>query len=355
MGDGMSLLKRTIRSIGPLDKNAMDAARARQNSLTKPPGSLGRLESISTQVAGITGQARPILTDKAIITCAGDHGVVAQGVSAFPQEVTPQMVYNFLSGGAAINVLARHVGARVIVVDAGVAAHMDPQPGLVLKKVAHGTADMTQGPAMTREQAVQSIEAGIEAVEDEITRGLSIVATGDMGIGNTTPSSAIAAAFTGLPVGQVTGRGTGIDDAQLMHKVEVIEKALAINHPDTSDGVDVLSKVGGYEIGAIAGIILGAAAHHIPAVIDGFISTAGALIAGGLAPLARDYMIAAHVSVEIGHRAMLEHLSLVPCLDLDLRLGEGTGAALVLSIVEAACKILNEMATFEDAGVSGAV
>ena len=351
----MSLLDQTIQAIRPLDRDAMDTAQARQNNLTKPPGSLGRLESISIQVAGITGQARPVLEDKIIITCAGDHGVVAQGVSAFPQEVTPQMVRNFLNGGAAINVLARHVGARVVVVDAGVAADFDSQPGLVIKKVAHGTDDMTQGPAMSQEQAIQSIEAGIEAVEDEITRGMSIVATGDMGIGNTTPSSAIAATITHLPVTRVTGRGTGIDNAQLAHKVAVIEKALAVNRPDPNDALDVLSKVGGFEIGAIAGVILGAAAHRIPAVIDGFISTAGALIAGGLAPLAHDYMIAAHVSVEIGHKAMLEHLSLVPCLDFDLRLGEGTGAALVLSIVEAACRVLDEMATFEDAGVSGAV
>lgn len=351
----MSLLDQTIQSIRPLDAAAMDAARARQNNLTKPPGSLGRLEEISIQVAGITGQARPVIKEKAVVTCAGDHGVVAQGVSAFPQEVTPQMVYNFLNGGAAINVLARHVGARVVVVDAGVAADFEPQPGLVIKKVAHGTADMTQGPAMSRAQAVQAIEAGIEVVEDEIARGLSIVAVGDMGIGNTTPSSGIVAAITGRPVAEVTGRGTGINDEQLAHKMAIIRKALAVNRPDPDDALDVLSKVGGFEIGTIAGVVLGAAAHHIPAVIDGFISTAGALIAGELAPLAREYMIAAHASVEIGHRAMLDRLGLIPCLDFDLRLGEGTGAALVLSVVEAACKILDEMATFESAGVSDAV
>lgn len=350
----MSLLDQTVQAICPLDTVAMDAARARQNNLTKPPGSLGRLEALSIQVAGITGQARPILKEKAVITCAGDHGVVAQGVSAFPQEVTPQMVHNFLNGGAAINVLARHVGARVIVVDAGVAADFDPQPGLVIKKVAYGTADMTAGPAMSRAQAIQAIEAGIQVVQDEISRGLSMVATGDMGIGNTTPSSAIVAAITGQPVSQVTGRGTGINNEQLAHKAAVIEKALAINQPNPNDALDVLSKVGGFEIGAIAGVILGAAAHRIPVVIDGFISTAGALIAGELAPLARGYMIAAHVSVEVGHKTMLQHLGLSPCLDFDLRLGEGTGAALVISVVEAACKVLNEMATFESAGVSGA-
>jgi nicotinate-nucleotide--dimethylbenzimidazole phosphoribosyltransferase len=351
----VSLLEQTIKAIHPLDAAAMEAARARQNRLTKPPGSLGRLETISIQIAGITGQARPVIEHKAVITCAGDHGVTAQGVSAYPQEVTAQMAANFLGGGAAINVLARHVGARVVVVDAGVATNLEPQPGLVIKKIARGTADMTQGPAMSREQAIQAIEVGIETLEDEITRGLSIVAIGDMGIGNTTPSSAIAAAITGHPVADVTGRGAGINDEQLAHKVAVIEKALAVNQPDPHDGLDVLSKVGGFEIGAIAGVILGAAAHRVPVVLDGFISTAGALIAGELTPLAREYMIAAHASVEIGHRAMLEHLGLSPCLDFDLRLGEGTGAVLVISIVEAACKVLDEMATFESAGVSEAV
>jgi nicotinate-nucleotide--dimethylbenzimidazole phosphoribosyltransferase len=350
----MSYLEQTIQSIHPLDAVAMDAARARQERLTKPPGSLGRLETLSIQVAGITGRARSVIGDKVVITCAGDHGVVAQGISAYPQEVTGQMVANFLGGGAAINVLARHVGARVVVVDAGVAADLEPRPGLVVKKVARGTADMTQGPAMSREQAVRAVEVGIEVVQDEIEKGASLIATGDMGIGNTTPSSAIVAAITGLPVAQVTGRGTGIDDATLAHKVVVIEKALAVNRPDPADALDVLGKVGGFEIGAVAGVVLGAAARRVPVVVDGFISTAGALIAGGLAPLAREYMIAAHDSVETGHRAMLDHLGLVPCLDFDLRLGEGTGAALVLSIVEAACKVLDEMATFESAGVSGA-
>lgn len=348
----MSLLTETIQSIYPLDEGAANLARQRQSILTKPAGSLGRLETLSIQVAGITGLARPIIRQKAIITCAGDHGVTAQGVSAYPQEVTPQMVANILNGGAAINVLARHVGARVTVVDAGVAVDLAPHSGLIMSKVGYGTADMTQGPAMTMDQAVRSIEAGIQAVQAELARGLDIVATGDMGIGNTTPSSAIVSAMTGRPVADVTGRGTGINDQQLNHKIAVIDRALAVNRPATSDALDVLSKVGGFEIGAIAGVILGAAANHIPVVVDGFISTAGALIAGGLSPLARQYMIAAHASVEIGHRAALVYLGLSPCLDFDLRLGEGTGAALVLSVVEAACKILSEMATFEGAGVS---
>jgi nicotinate-nucleotide--dimethylbenzimidazole phosphoribosyltransferase len=355
MGDIMELFERTVKAIRPLDADAAVAARARQDNLTKPLGSLGRLEALSIQVAGITGKERPVIKEKAIITCAGDHGVVAQGVSAYPQDVTPEMVYNFLNGGAAINVLARHIGARVVVVDAGVAADFEPHPGLLIKKVAHGTADMAVGPAMTREQAIQAIEVGIEAVEAEIARGLDIVGTGDMGIGNTTPSSAIAAVFTGLSVAELTGRGTGLDDEQLTHKVAVIEQALAVNQPDPKDALDVLSKVGGFEIGAIAGVILGAAAHRIPVVVDGFISTAGALIAGGVAPLSCEYMIASHASVEIGHRAMMAHLGVKPCLEFDMRLGEGTGAALVMGIVEAACKVLDEMATFEDAGVSGAL
>jgi len=346
------LLKRTLKTIRPLDEAAMAAARARQARLTKPPGSLGRLEELSVQVAGITGQARPRIAQKAVIVCAADHGVAAQGVSAYPQEVTAQMVANFLRGGAAINVLARHVGARVSIVDAGVLSQLEPHPDLAIRKVACGTADISRGPAMRRDQAVRAIEVGIRVVEDEKARGLDLVATGDMGIANTTPSSAIAAVVCDRPVAEVTGAGTGIDDKQRQHKADVVKRALSINRPDRSDSLDVLAKVGGFEIGAIAGIILGAAAHRIPAVIDGFISTAGALIAAGLAPLVHGYMIATHTSVEGGHRIMLDHLRLSPFLDVDFRLGEGTGAALALGFVDAACKILDEMATFDSAGVS---
>jgi len=329
----------------------MAAAQARQDLLTKPHGALGRLEAISVQVAGITGRALPHVSNKAVIVMAGDHGVVAEGVSAYPSAVTPQMVLNFLRGGAAINVLARHVGARVLVVDAGVASDIPVQPGLVVKKVAYGTANMRRGPAMTRAQAIQAVEAGIEALQAELAGGLDVVATGDMGIGNTTPSSAIVAAVTGLPVAQVTGRGTGIDGEGLQRKVAIIEDVLRANQPDPHDGLDLLAKVGGFEIGGIAGVILGAAAHRVPVVVDGFISTAAAIIAGLLAPQARDYMISGHKSVEIGHRAALEYLGLVPLVDLDLRLGEGTGAVLGISLVEAACKLLCEMATFDAAGV----
>jgi nicotinate-nucleotide--dimethylbenzimidazole phosphoribosyltransferase len=351
----MDKLQNTINRIEPLDQEAMRQAQARQDNLTKPQGSLGLLEELSVKVAGIQGTARPKIRDKVIVTMAGDHGVVAEGVSLYPQEVTAQMVTNFLRGGAGINALARHVGARVVVVDMGVATDLEPHPELLAKKVAYGTKNMARGPAMSREEAIQAIETGIEIVESELSRGMDIVGTGDMGIGNTTPSSAIVAALTGSAVADVTGRGTGIDDEQLAYKVETIERALAVNRPDPADPLDVLAKVGGLEIGGIAGVVLGAAAHRLPVVIDGFISGAGALIAAGLAPQAKDYLVAAHLSVELGHRPVLERLGLTPLLNLNMRLGEGTGAALGISLVEAAVKVLNEMATFADAGVSEAM
>lgn len=351
----MAKLQETIARIGSLDGMAMAAARARQDSLTKPPGSLGRLEELSVKIAGITGKAVPSISRKAIIVMAGDHGIAREGVSAYPQEVTPQMVYNFLRGGAAINVLARHVGARVVVVDIGVAAALEAHDGLVSRKIAFGTANFLKAPAMSREQAVEAVETGIEVFEAELAQGLDIVATGDMGIGNTTASSAIVSAFTGQPAGLVTGRGTGINDEQLARKAEAIEQALALHQPDADDALDVLSKVGGLEIGGLAGVILAAAAHRVPVVIDGFISGAAALIATGLCKTVREYLIPAHNSVEIGHQVMLQHLGLRPLLNLDLRLGEGTGAALAMSIVESSLKVLGEMATFAEAGVSGAV
>jgi nicotinate-nucleotide--dimethylbenzimidazole phosphoribosyltransferase len=332
----------------------MEMAQARQDELTKPKESLGRLEELSVKIAGIKGEALPTLKHKAIITMAADHGVVAEGVSLYPQEVTKQMVFNFLGGGAGINVLARYIGARVVVVDMGVVGGFEPHPALTCKMIDFGTKNMTQGPAMSRQQALDAIEGGIAVVETEVTHGLDIVGTGDMGIGNTTASSAICAAITGKPVGEVTGRGTGIDDRQLAHKVKVIERALSVNQPEPSDTLDVLSKVGGFEIGGLAGVILAAAAHRIPVVIDGFISGAAALIAVGLSPLVKDYLIAAHASVECGHRILLEHLGLSPLLDLKMRLGEGTGAVLGIFLAEAGVRILKEMATFSEAGVSEA-
>jgi nicotinate-nucleotide--dimethylbenzimidazole phosphoribosyltransferase len=350
----MRPLEQVIWEIKPLDEGAMAVARARQDTLTKPLGSLGRLEELSVKVAGIKGEPMPGLSRKAIVTMAADHGVAAEGVSAYPQEVTAQMVQNFLRGGAGINVLATLVGVKVIVVDMGVASAMEPHPALVSKKVAYGTQNMAQGPAMTREQAINSIEVGLEIVEKEVEKGLDIIGTGDMGIGNTTPSSAITAVITGEPVAKVTGRGTGLDDKQLAVKVASIERGLRVNQPAPDDPIDVLSKVGGFEIGGLSGVILGAAAHRIPIVIDGFISGAAALIAAGLSPMVRDYLIASHISVEIGHQAILDYLGLRPLLALELRLGEGTGAALGIFLVEAAAKVLTDMATFSEAGVSQA-
>ncbi len=347
-------LQRVLKKIKPLDKAAMEAARARQDELTKPKGSLGLLEELSIKIAGIKGAAIPSLEHKAIVTMAADHGVVAEGISLYPQGVTRQMVFNFLDGGAAINVLARQVGARVIVVDMGVIGGFEPHPALTCRMIDFGTQNIARGPAMTRPQALDAIAAGVAVIEAEVTRGLDIVGTGDMGIGNTTASSAICAAITGKPVTEVTGRGTGIDDRQLAHKVKVIERALSVNQPAPDDALDVLSKVGGFEIGGLVGVILAAAAHRIPVVIDGFISGAAALIATGLSPLLKDYLIAAHTSAEAGHRVLLSYLGLAPLLNLKMRLGEGTGAALSIFLAEAAVRVLKEMATFSEAGVSKA-
>ncbi|MFZ5853867.1 MAG: nicotinate-nucleotide--dimethylbenzimidazole phosphoribosyltransferase [Chloroflexota bacterium] len=340
------------RRIGPLDEAAMGAARARLDRLTKPQGSLGRLEELAIRLAGITGTPRPTLGRKAVVVMAADHGVAAEGVSAYPQEVTGQMVLNFLAGGAAINVLARRAGARVVVVDVGVAVDLPAHEALVSRKVAHGTSNMAKGPAMSEEEMVAAIVAGMEVVEAEAERGLDLVATGDMGIGNTTASSAIVAAITGRRPAEVTGRGTGIDDAGLARKVAVIELALQVNHPRRDDPLDVLARVGGLEIAGLVGVILAAAARRIPVLIDGFISGAAALVATELCPPVREYLIAAHSSVEIGHRIMLERMELAPYLNLDLRLGEGTGAALLCHLVDDALAILNEMATFGEAGVA---
>ena len=340
-----------IAGVQPLNASAMEAARARQQELTKPAGSLGRLEEIAIQLAGITGQAKPEIRRKAVIVMAGDHGVTEEGVSAYPAEVTPQMVYNFLRGGAAINALAKYAGARVIIVDTGVAAEIT-HPELISRKVAYGTANMAKGTAMTRQQMVEAISVGVDVFEAQFEQGIDIVATGDMGIGNTTASSAIAAALLRQPVALVTGRGTGINDEQLAHKIEVIEKALEQNRPDPRDPFDVLMKVGGFEIAGLAGVIIAAAARRVPVVIDGLISGAAALLAVEMQPLIRDYLFAGHRSVEQGHRLMLEHMQLSPLLDLNLRLGEGTGAVLAMSIIEAALRAHNEMATFAEAGVS---
>ncbi len=346
------IINKTISKIKPLDEKAMASARARQNQLTKPQGSLGRLEEFSIKLAGIQRRALPRIINKAVITMAGDHGVTAENISAYPAEVTAQMIANFLSGGAAINVIAKHVTARVIIVDMGVAAELPPSAKLISRKICSGTHNMCTGPALTRQQAIKSVETGIEIVLDEVTKGLDIVATGDMGIGNTTASAAICAVVTGKNVRYVTGRGTGIDNQKLEHKIAIIEQAINVNKPDAADGLDILAKVGGLEIGGLAGVMLGAAAYHVPVVIDGFISGAAALIATTLAPQLKDYLIAGHVSTEPGHKQMLKYLSLNPLLDLNMRLGEGTGAALGMFLAEISAAILNDMATFTEAGVT---
>jgi len=345
-------MNQVLTGIKPLDKGAMAEAGKKQDDLTKPQGSLGQLEFLSVQVAGIKRNPKPRIVHKVIFTLAGDHGVTKEGVSAYPSEVTPQMVYNFLRGGAAINVLARHVGARVVIADLGVASSLERHPDLRDKKVAMGTQNMAQGPAMSKEEAIRSIEAGMELVEEELSKGMDILGTGDMGIGNTTASSAITAALTGAEVAAVTGRGTGVDDKGWEKKVKVIQKALELNRPNPKDAIDVLSKVGGLEIGGITGVILAGARHQIPVVLDGFISGAAALIAAALSPHVKPYLIASHQSVEGGHKIILDHLGLKPLLNLGLRLGEGTGAALGISLVEASLKILDQMATFSEAGVS---
>lgn len=347
----MGKLQETINGIEPVDASRTSAIQAQLDNLTKPQGSLGRLEELAKKYCLITGKDKPMIRNKIIFTFAGDHGVTEEGISAYPKEVTPQMVLNIIRGGAGVNVLAKHVGARVIVVDMGVDYDFEPMEGLEIRKINRGTRNMTKGPAMTRAEAESAILAGIELVE-KYKDGLDLLGTGDMGIGNTTPSSAIVSVITGADPGTVTGRGTGIDDHALHHKIAIIKKAISVNDPNPKDALDVLARVGGYEIAGIAGLVLGAALHRIPVVIDGFISTAGALIAAEINPLVKDYIIAAHQSVEIGHRKMLEHLEQVPLLDLNLRLGEGTGAALGMSLIEAGVKILGEMATFADAGVA---
>jgi len=348
----MEKIQRVIDQIEPLDRKMMEKAQKRLDFLTKPKGSLGRLEELAKIVVGIKREDSPSLKNKVIFTLAGDHGIAIEGVSAFPQEVTRQMVYNFLQGGAGINVLARHIGARVIVVDMGVACDLKPHPDLIIRKINYGTKNMVKEPAMSREEAIRAINEGIEIVEEELKRGIDIIGTGDMGIGNTTPSSGIIAVITKAPVEKVTGRGTGIDDSKLKHKIKIIEKALETNRPDPNDPIDVLSKVGGFEIGGLMGIILAGASHRIPVVIDGFISGAAALLATEMEPKVKNYLIPSHCSAEAGHSLMLSFLGLKPILNLDLRLGEGTGAALGINMVEASTKILTQMATFQEAGVS---
>mgnify|MGYP003812936141 CR=1 FL=1 len=355
----MALLADTIAAITPLDTDAMGAARARQATLTKPAGSLGPLEDLSIQLAGIAGACPPPVPEHPVVVVfAADHGVHAQGVSPWPQEVTAQMVANFLAGGAVINVLARRVGADVVVVDAGVATSIPAVPGstsrILSRAVRAGTADLSTGPAMERSEAEAAVEVGIAVAAELIAEGADCLLTGDMGIANTTASAALIAAFTGTDPTAVTGRGTGIDDDTLRLKTDIIARALARHAPDPSDGLGVLAAVGGLEHAGIAGLILGAAAHGIPVVLDGVIADAAALVAKSLCPVALAYAVAGHRSAEPAAAISLTHLGLRPLLDLDLRLGEGSGAALALPLVQSAALVLRDVASFADAGVSEA-
>jgi len=348
----VDIVQATIGRIRAPDRTAEAAAAARQAVLTKPGGSLGDLEALSVRLAGIQGRADPRIGPGAVFVMAADHGVCAEGVSAYPPEVTPQMVMNFTAGGAAINALARVSGCRVVVTDVGVAAEFPPSLPIHHRKIAPGTKNIAAGPAMSREEAIRSVAAGIEVFEEELeARAFDLAATGDMGIGNTTASAAVAVLLTGKSASELVGRGTGIDDAVLARKIRVIEKAIALNRPDPADPVDVLAKVGGFELGALAGVFLASAAHGLPILIDGYISGAAALLARAFCPGAVDYMIAGHLSADSGHGLMLESLGLKPLLNLGMRLGEGTGAVLAMPLCRAACAALNEMATFESAGV----
>ncbi|MFC2091580.1 nicotinate-nucleotide--dimethylbenzimidazole phosphoribosyltransferase [Elusimicrobiota bacterium] len=346
-------LNKYLADIKEIDYSLESEIQAKLDNLTKPVGSLGRLEELAKKYCLIRNTVDPDIKDKVIFTLAADHGIAQSGISAYPSEVTYQMVLNFIGGGAGINVLSKYCGARVIIADMGVKGSFQTDNAAFKdKKISEGTKSIINGPAMTREEALRSVVGGIELVEEELEKGLDIIGIGDMGIGNTTASSAIVSVFTGRDAREVTGIGTGIGHMALVHKIDVIEKAIKINKPEKTDPLDVLSKIGGFEIGGLAGVIIAGAANNIPVVIDGFISGAAALIAVSLKPQISDYLIASHCSVEPGHRITLDHMGLKPLLDLDLRLGEGTGAVMGIWLLEAGIKLMNEMATFEKAGVS---
>ncbi|HEY6403942.1 MAG TPA: nicotinate-nucleotide--dimethylbenzimidazole phosphoribosyltransferase [Blastocatellia bacterium] len=345
-------MKETIQRIEPVAQDWLERAAARQLQLTKPPGSLGELESIANRLAAIQQTLRPAVSRRRIYVVAADHGVVAEGVSVYPREVTAQMVYNFLRGGAAINVLARQGAIEVGVVDAGVDADFGDAPGLIQAKVVRGTANFTRGPAMTRDEAVKSVEVGIDLARTAAAEGVELLGIGEMGIGNTTAASAIAATLTESAPEAVIGHGAGVDDAGFRRKIAAVKRALEINRPDRTDALDVLAKVGGAEIGVMAGVALGAAADRVPVVADGFISTSAAALACVLCPNLQDYLFIGHRSRERGHNSLIEFIGQRPLLDLQMRLGEGTGAALAMDIITAAARLLSEMATFAEAGVS---
>jgi nicotinate-nucleotide--dimethylbenzimidazole phosphoribosyltransferase len=338
--------------IDPADNEAAERARERHLTLLKPPGSLGRLEELGARLAGMAGLCPPpVPEDPAVVVCAGDHGVLERGVSPWPQSVTAAMVRNFCEGGAAVNAIAGVVGARVTVLDAGVASELERHPRLRTAKRRLGTGDLSRASAMTREEAAGTVMSGAGVAEELIGSGVDLLVTGDMGIGNTAPASAVISAFTGRPPAETTGRGTGIDDETMKTKITVIEEGLELHRPDPEDPLGVLAAVGGLEHAAIAGIILAGAIHGVPVVLDGVVSNSAVLVAHALAPDCLGYTIAGHVSAEPGAAAALEHLGLEPLLDLDMRLGEGTGGLLAVPLVRAAARVLGEMATLEEAGI----
>jgi len=341
-----------LAEINGVDTTTDDQYWARLDSLTKPPRSLGTLESVAVRVARIQQTERPDVSEKVIIVAAGDHGVVASGVSPYPQEVTAQMVANISAGGAAINQIAASVGARLIVADVGVAGVEGEFPGVLGMRVASGTRNMATGPAMTRDECARALQTGVTLAREAVGAGAQLVGTGEMGIGNTTAASALTSAFTDTPPETVVGPGTGLDADGVKNKIAVVEQALAANKTAELDPVGVLSAVGGLEIAALAGVVIGCAIERVPVVIDGFISSAAALAAVRIAPDTAGYIIASHLSTEPGHRAVLEALDLEPLLELDMRLGEGSGAALGMGVIDAACRVMSGMATFAEAGVS---
>ena len=350
-------LAQTIDGIEPASKEYEELARKQIEDIAMPPWALGKLCDLAVTLAGIERKVKPTVDKKIILTMAADHGVAEDGVSAFPQEVTVQMAQNILLGGAGVNVLGRAAGAEVRLTDMGIKEDISGLPGaenLNIVKIAPGSENMHTGPAMTREQAVAALEAGINIANQAVADGAQLLGTGDLGIGNTTPSAAILSVMADIPVAEATGRGTGVDDEGLRAKIRVIEESIELNKPDKNDAVDVLSKVGGYDIAGIAGSILGAAYNRVPIFIDGFISTAGALIALGLCPTAADYMLPSHRSQEPGHDRMWKAIGKDPLLDLNFRLGEGTGGAVAMHLAECACRIANDMLTFSDAGVTNA-
>jgi nicotinate-nucleotide--dimethylbenzimidazole phosphoribosyltransferase len=346
----MGLLEKTIERIGELDKESMEKTQERLNYLLKPPGSLGVLEDIALQLSGIYRDPMPKIGPKSIIVMGGDHGVMEEGYSPFPPSLTAIMIPQYPAGGSGVAVLARHAGASITTVDIGVATPVD-DPGVVNRKVKPGTDNMTKGPAMSREEAVKALEVGIEIATAEFCKGAKVLGTGELGIGNTTPSSALLAVFGGYSPDEVTGRGTGLDDQGLILKTNVIAKAIEVNKPDPKDPIDVLAKIGGLEIAGLAGVILAAAANRVPVIVDGFISGAAALVASRIEPKSVQFMIASHCSAEKAARAMVETVGIRPMLDMQMRLGEGTGSALAMTIVDASLKILHEMATFAAIGM----